>query len=140
MKTDIETYGKKMITWAYDLFPICRSITGGGLLETISYIKNIHNELTLITFNTGDRVFDWIIPKEWNIVDAYIEHESGKRFAEFIKHNLHILNYSKPVNKWMSKESLLSHIHTQPDQPDWIPYVTSYYGRDGDFACLKMIS
>ncbi len=134
MKTDIETYGKKMITWAYDLFPICRSITGGGLLETISYIKNIHNELTLITFNTGDRVFDWIIPKEWNIVDAYIEHESGKRFAEFTEHNLHILNYSKPIDKWMTKESLLSHIHTQPDQPNWVPYVTSYYEERWGFC------
>jgi aminopeptidase-like protein len=134
VKTDIDSCGKKMISWAHDLFPICRSITGDGILETISYIKNIHSELTLITFNTGDIVFDWIIPKEWNIVDAYIEHESGKRFAEFIKHNLHILNYSKPVNKWMSKESLLSHIHTQPDQPDWIPYVTSYYEERWGFC------
>ena len=74
VKTDIDSCGKKMISWAHDLFPICRSITGDGILETISYIKNIHSELTLITFNTGDIVFDWIIPKEWNIVDAYIEH------------------------------------------------------------------
>ena len=127
-------YGKKMMLWAHDLFPICRSITGSGFLETVSYIKNIHKELTMITFKTGEKVFDWIIPKEWNILNSYIEHESGKKFAEFYNHNLHVLNYSKPIDKWMSKESLLSHIHTQPDQPDWIPYVTSYYEERWGFC------
>ena len=128
------SYGEMIMTWAHDLFPICRSITGGGFLKTVSYIKNVHNDLKLISFKTGENVFDWTIPKEWNIVDSYIEHESGKKFAEFYKHNLHVLNYSKPIDKWMDKELLLPHIHTQPDQPDWIPYVTSYYEERWGFC------
>lgn len=123
-----------MIEWAKDLFPICRSLTGKGTRETIAYFQKINPSIKQHSFKTGESVFDWEIPKEWEINDAYIEHESGQRFAQFKDHNLHILGYSSPINKVMSKEELLPHIYTQPDQPDLIPYVTSYYKERWGFC------
>ena len=102
-----------MIKWAKELFPICRSITGAGLRKTLLYFKKLNPEFRTIKFKTGQKVFDWVIPKEWNIKDGYIEHESGKRFAEFKKCNLHIVGYSKPINKTISKKELLKQIFTQ---------------------------
>ena len=116
-----------MLLWAKDLFPICRSITGEGLRQTIFYFKKINPNIKVLSLKSGTKVFDWIIPKEWNIKDSYIQHESGKKYAEFSKSNLHIVNYSLPVNKWISKKQLLKHLHTEPSQPDAVPYVTSYY-------------
>ena len=125
-----------MLKWAKDLFSICRSITGDGTRMTLSYFEKINPEFRRLKFKTGQKVFDWEIPKEWNIKDAYLEHESGKRYAEFKKCNLHIVGYSKPVNKKISKKELLNYIHTQKDQPDSIPYVTSYYKERWGF-CLS---
>ena len=126
----------QMLKWAKDLFPICRSITGDGTRMTLSYFEKINPEFRRLKFKTGQKVFDWEIPKEWNIKDAYLEHESGERYAEFKKCNLHIVGYSKPVNKKISKKELLNYIHTQKDQPDSIPYVTSYYKERWGF-CLS---
>ena len=126
----------QMLKWAKDLFPICRSITGDGTRKTLSYFEKINPEFRRLKFKTGQKVFDWEIPKEWNIKDAYLEHESGERYAEFKKCNLHIVGYSKPVNKKISKKELLNYIHTQKDQPDSIPYVTSYYKERWGF-CLS---
>ena len=92
-----------MLKWAKELFPLCRSITGNGTRETLNYFKTINKEFKILKFKTGKKVFDWVIPQEWNIKDAYIEHESKKRFAEFKKCNLHIVNYSEPINKKISK-------------------------------------
>ena len=88
-----------MIKWAKDLFPICRSITGKGTRKTLAYFEKLNPEFKRIKFKTNQKVFDWIIPNEWDIEDAYIEHESGKRFAEFRKCNLHLVGYSIPINK-----------------------------------------
>ena len=126
----------QMLKWAKDLFPICRSITGDGTRKTLAYFEKLNPEFKRLKFRTGQKVFDWVIPKEWNIKDAYIEHESGKRFAEFKKCNLHIVGYSIPINKKISKKELLKYIHTQKDQPDSIPYVTSYYKERWGF-CLS---
>ena len=126
----------QMLKWAKDLFSICRSITGNGTRMTLSYFEKINPEFRRLKFKTGQKVFDWEIPKEWNIKDAYLEHESGERYAEFKKCNLHIVGYSKPVNKKISKKELLNYIHTQKDQPDSIPYVTSYYKERWGF-CLS---
>ena len=126
----------QMLKWAKDLFSICRSITGDGTRMTLSYFEKINPEFRRLKFKTGQKVFDWEIPKEWNIKDAYLEHESGERYAEFKKCNLHIVGYSKPVNKKISKKELLNYIHTQKDQPDSIPYVTSYYKERWGF-CLS---
>ena len=117
----------KMLNWAKDLFPIYRSITGNGTRKTLSYFEKINPELKRLKFKTGKKVFDWVIPKEWNIDDSYIEHESGRRFAEFKKCNLHIVGYSSAINKKISKNKLLEHVYTQKNQKNAIPYVTSYY-------------
>lgn len=123
-----------MIEWAKDLFPICRSLTGAGTRETLSYFQDINPDLKFHHYKTGENVYDWTIPKEWEITDAYIEHESGQRFAEFSEHNLHVLGYSAPIDSVLDKADLLPHIYTQEDQPDWIPYVTSYYKERWGFC------
>jgi len=125
-----------MLKWAKELFPLCRSLTGNGTRSTLNYFKKINKEFKILKFKTGKKVFDWVIPQEWNIKDAYIEHESKKRFAEFKKCNLHIVNYSEPINKKIYKKELLKHIHTDKKLPDAIPYVTSYYKRNWGF-CLS---
>ena len=100
---DNSAIGHKMHNLMTKLFPICRSITGDGVRETLKIIANDVLSLTMHDIPSGTKVFDWTIPKEWNIQDAYIEHESGKRFAEFKKCNLHVVGYSTPVNKKVSK-------------------------------------
>lgn len=127
-------YSNLMLKWAKDLFPICRSITGEGTRKTIYYLKKINKELKILKFKSGTKVFDWKVPFEWNIENAYIEHSSGKRFAEFNKNNLHILHYSIPIQKNLTREKLLPNIYTQPDQPNRIPYVTSYYAKRWGFC------
>ena len=104
-----------MIEWAKDLFPICRSITGEGLRKTIYYLKNINPNIKMLTFKSGTKVFDWNIPEEWNIKDAYIEDESKKKYAQFSKSSLHVVNYSTSINKWVSKAELLKHIYTNKE-------------------------
>ena len=125
-----------MIKWAKDLFPICRSITGDGVKKTLKYFLKINPEFKIINFRSGLKVFDWKIPQVWNINDAFIEHESGKKFAQFSKLNLHVVGYSVPINKIISKKDLLKHIYTQKDQPNSVPYVTSYYKKRWGF-CLS---
>ena len=126
--------GKLMLKWAKILFPICRSLTGKGTQRTLRFFKNINSEFKIINFRSGDKVFDWKIPLEWNIRDAYIQHSSKKKFAEFKKNNLHVVGYSKPVNKIISKNDLLKNIYTQKNQPTAIPYVTSYYKERWGFC------
>jgi len=125
-----------MLRWAKDLFPLCRSLTGKGTSRTLRYFKNINKEFKILKFKSGSKVFDWKIPEVWNIKDAYIEHESKKKFAQFSKCNLHIVGYSTPVNKTLRKKNLLKYIYTQKNQPSAIPYVTSYYKKRWGF-CLS---
>ena len=125
-----------MIKWAKKLFSFCRSITGQGLRDTIYYLRKINSDLKILSFKSGRKVFDWKIPNEWNIKDSYIEHESGKKYAQFSKSNLHVVNYSTSINKWIFKDELLRHIHTRKDLPDAIPYITSYYKKNWGF-CLS---
>ncbi len=126
--------GSTMIKWMKDLWDYPRSITGHGTSRTLDYLKGINPDLNIHLFESGAKVFDWVIPDEWNIYDAYIEHESGERFAEIINNNLHILGYSLPCDMQLSLDELLPHIYTQPDQPDVIPYVTSYYAENWGFC------
>lgn len=108
------------------LWPICRSITGDGLRQSFQILQEIAPfELTEVP--TGTEVFDWVIPQEWNISQAYILDSSGKKWADFSVNNLHVVGYSTPVNARMSFDELKTHIHTLASQPDAIPYITSYY-------------
>ncbi|MCL1630055.1 DUF4910 domain-containing protein [Roseibaca sp. V10] len=119
--------GARMHDWARDLWPICRSITGPGIRQTLDWLETRLPGLQRHRFATGEKVFDWTVPQEWTIRDAWIEHESGQRFAEFNRNTLHVMGYSGPIDAELDRADLLSLIYTQADQPDVIPYVTSYY-------------
>jgi aminopeptidase-like protein len=127
--------GKAMYGFISDLYPICRSITGEGLRETLRRIgARIHVDTTEVP--TGASIFDWSVPKEWIIRDAYIKNGKGDRIVDFRKSNLHVLNYSIPVRKRISRAELSEHVFTLPDFPDWIPYRTSYY-REAWAFCIS---
>ncbi|WP_228011025.1 DUF4910 domain-containing protein [Nonomuraea phyllanthi] len=117
------------------LYPLCRSITGEGLRRTLQIIdESIPLRITQVP--TGTKVLDWTIPREWNIRDAYIKDAAGDRVVDFQDSNLHVVGYSAPVEATMSLEELRGHLHTLPDQPDLVPYRTSYYAETWGF-CLS---
>jgi len=126
--------GKRMLRLAAKLQPIYRSILGTGIRESINIFKQLHPEFKTLKFKSGHKVFDWTIPEEWTINDAYIESENGTKYADFSKCSLHLMGYSTPVNKYMKKKELMKKIHTIPDYPEAIPYVTSYYKKDWGFC------
>src|SRR6201998_357388 len=127
--------GTELHQFARDLFPICRSITGNGIRETLALIgKRIPLEITEVP--TGTQVFDWAVPKEWNIRDAYILGPGKERVVDFVKSNLHVLNYSTPIRATLPLGDLKPHLFTIPEHPDWIPYRTSYYKENWGF-CLS---
>ncbi len=117
------------------LFPICRSITGDGVRETLRILQDII-PLEVHEVPTGTAAFDWTIPKEWNVRDAYIKNSRGRKVIDFGVSNLHLVSYSVPVQKRLSLAELSKHLHTDPDHPDWVPYRTSYYNETWGF-CLS---
>ncbi|MGC1302354.1 MAG: DUF4910 domain-containing protein [Caulobacteraceae bacterium] len=123
-----------MYRLAAELFPICRSITGDGVRQSLSILREII-PLELIETPTGAQALDWTIPDEWNIRDAYIIDPSGRKIADFKVSNLHVLNYSAPIRARVDLEELRAHLHTLPERPHAIPYRTSYFKRDWGF-CL----
>jgi aminopeptidase-like protein len=132
---DARKIGQELHDFITELFPLCRSITGEGLRETLRKIQH-HIPLQMKEVPTGTPVFDWIVPREWNIRDAYVKDGSGRRVVDFRKSNLHVLNYSIPVRARLPLAELKSRLFTLPDHPDWIPYRTSYYKEDWGF-CLS---
>lgn len=126
--------GQQMYKLAEKLFPICRSLTGNGFRESLRILVDGLQEFKTYEIPTGMSVFDWTVPKEWNISGGYIETLDGKRIIDFADTNLHIMGYSLPINAVISREELFDHVYTQPDQPDWIPYVTSYYKERWGFC------
>ncbi|HJR76064.1 MAG TPA: DUF4910 domain-containing protein [Nitrospiraceae bacterium] len=117
------------------LYPICRSITGNGFRETLRGIRQ-YLPLEMREVPSGTPVFDWTVPMEWNIRDAYIAAPDGTRVVDFRRSNLHVMSYSIPVKARMRLEELQKHLHTLPDRPEWIPYRTSYYKENWGF-CLS---
>lgn len=126
--------GSEMYSLISELYPICRSITGKGVRDTLGIIRN-HIQIEVHEVPTGTAVFDWTVPREWNIRDAYIRNPDGEKIVDFRTSNLHVLNYSVPVRKKLVLQELKGHLHTSPDHPDWIPYRTSYYRENWGF-CL----
>lgn len=111
-----------------ELFPICRSITGQGVSDTLAILQQ-HIPLSIREVPSGTKCFDWVVPDERNIAGAYIETPSGQKIADFKRNNLHVVGYSTPVDKELSLDELMAHVHSDPDLPDAIPYVTSYHQR-----------
>jgi aminopeptidase-like protein len=134
METDIQHPGADMHEFAAQLWPLNRSLTGAGVNQTFDILSQRHPELRRHGFASGESVFDWDVPKQWDMRDAYIEHESGQRFAEFSSNNLHILGYSAPLDVVVDRKDLDPYLYTQADQPDRIPYVTSYYKERSGFC------
>ncbi len=129
-----ETYDDGILSELFDeLFPICRSITGPGLRETLSIFSR-YMPLQFESIPSGTSVFDWEVPKEWHIRSARLEGPDGQKILDFSDNNLHVLNYSSPVSKKISLKELMPHLHTIPEIPDAIPYVTSYYKENWGFC------
>ena len=118
----------------HQLFPLCRSLTGAGVRETLAVLQE-HLPLRVTEVPSGAQVFDWTIPDEWTIRDAYVARSDGTRVIDFRTSNLHVVSYSEPVRATMSLEQLRSRLHTLPDRPDLVPYRTSYHERTWGF-CL----
>ena len=134
-RRDAAEIGQELYRFAGELFPICRSITGDGVRRTLALIQG-EVPLRITEVPTGTVVFDWTVPKEWNIRDGYIKAPDGKRVVDFHKSNLHVLSYSVPVHATMPLGELQPRLFTIPDHPDWIPNRTSYYKDDWGF-CLS---
>jgi aminopeptidase-like protein len=127
--------GRELHRFAAELYPICRSITGDGTRQTLARIQE-RIPLQVSEVPTGTAVFDWTVPKEWNIRDAYIKDAGGNRIVDFKQSSLHVLNYSTPVHATMPLPDLRPHLFTLPEQPEWVPYRTSYYKENWGF-CLS---
>lgn len=132
--TDEQTIGQQIYDLARELFPICRSITGEGVRQTLRILQRHLPELVVHEIPSGQQCLDWTVPDEWNITDAYIVGPDGHKIVDFATSNLHVVGYSVPIDTVLSLEQLKEHIYTLPDQPDAIPYVTSYYQRRWGFC------
>jgi aminopeptidase-like protein len=133
--SDTNQLGSEMYDLISQLYPICRSITGDGVRKSLRLLQR-YLPLEIHEVATGTPVFDWIVPKEWNIRDAYVANSNGERIIDFQRSNLHILNYSIPIHRRMPLSELKEHLFSIPDHPDWIPYRTSYYKENWGF-CLS---
>lgn len=127
--------GQEILDFAKVIFPINRSLTGEGVRETFRHIKERLPGLTVHAVPSGTEAFDWVVPNEWEITEAYIENSSGKRLVDFANNNLHVVGYSTAVDVSLSLDELQEHLHSLPDKPEAIPYVTSYYSDRWGF-CL----
>lgn len=128
--------GEKIYNLAEKLFPICRSITGNGVRESLRIIQKEIPELKILEIPSGEKCFDWIVPKEWNIRDAYILDPQGKKIVNFKDSNLHVMGYSTPIHGKFSLDELQENLYSIPEQPTAIPYITSYYKERWGF-CLS---
>ena len=129
--------GKEMYDLAVRLFPICRSITGDGFRQSLEIIREQVPEMQVFEVPSGTQVFDWTVPREWNIRGGWIRRKNGETVIDFQQSNLHVLGYSVPIHQTVSREELMEHVYTQPEQPDWIPYVTSYYKERWGFCMTE---
>lgn len=130
-------YGNEMYGFIKRIFPICRSITGNGVRETLKIMQEYAPEITCYEVPSGTKVFDWTVPAEWNIEDAYVENEAGERVIDFKESNLSVVGYSLPMDRELTLDELKEIVFTEENQPDVIPYVTSYYRERSAFCTTK---
>jgi aminopeptidase-like protein len=135
-RPDAAPTGEDMLALMSRLYPICRSITGDGFRQTLSILQD-YLPLERHEVPSGTEVFDWVVPPEWNMVDAYVKDMRGERVIDFRRSSLHVLNYSVPIHATMSLAELRPHIATMPEHPDWIPYRTSYYREAWGFCMTQ---
>lgn len=128
--------GKVIYSWARLLFPYNRSLTGSGNIKTLKFIKTKLKNLNILKFPTNKKVYDWKVPYVWNVKDAFVSDENNNRIIDFKKNNLHLVGYSHPLNKKISYNQLIKHMHYLKKQPNAIPYITSYYKKYWGF-CLS---
>ena len=131
-------HGKDLYELVERLYPICRSITGDGVRQSLEVIGD-YIPLSVIEVPSGTAVFDWTVPREWNIRTAYVRDPAGKRVIDFRESNLHVVSYSIPVHTKLPLEELRTHLHTLPEHPDWIPYRTSYYSESWGFCVTQKV-
>jgi aminopeptidase-like protein len=129
--------GQELYDFAARLYPICRSITGNGVRETLRLVGE-RLPLSVTEVPSGTRVFDWEVPLEWNIEDASVLDPEGRRVVDFQAHNLHIMSYSEPLSVSLTLEELAPHLYSSPEHPLWVPYRTSYYRRNWGF-CMRHV-
>lgn len=129
--------GLELYNLVVRLFPICRSITGNGVRQTLTILSELI-PISIYEVPTGTKVFDWIVPKEWNIIDAYVIDPSGNKIIDFKTNNLHILGYSIPINEEIELDELQNHLFSMEEMPEAIPYMTSYYADNWGF-CISDI-
>lgn len=127
--------GHAMHRLMMQLYPVCRSITGEGVRQTLAVLRH-HIPLEIHEVPSGTPVFDWTVPKEWNIRDAHVKDAQGRRVIDFQQSNLHVVSYSRPVRQKMRLDELRKHLFSLPEHPDWIPYRTTYYNESWGF-CLS---
>ncbi len=135
LPVDLETAGRQLHAMATRLFPICRSMSGNGVRETLEILRQTI-PVEICEVPTGTKVFDWVVPREWNVVDAYVKNSDGQRVIDFRQSNLHLVNGSQPIRQNLTWNRLKKKLHTIPSQPDKIPYITCFHKQDWGF-CLS---
>ena len=130
----VKNYSKEMMNWAKTLWPYNRSLTGKGNIKTLNFLNKILKNLKIHSVNSGTKVFDWIIPEQWEINEGYLLGADGTKICDFKRNNLHVMGYSTSVNKELELNELSKNIYTLEKQPDLIPYVTSYYKKNWGFC------
>lgn len=128
-----QTVGQEMVELMRELFPLCRSLTGNGVRETLKILDDVL-PLEVTEVPSGTPIFDWTVPREWNISDAWIADAEGRRIVDFRESNLHVLGYSRPVRAVLTGAELQEHLHSVPDHPDWIPVRTAYWADTWGFC------
>jgi aminopeptidase-like protein len=132
------TAGQDLFAMVAKLYPICRSITGNGVRATLQVVGR-EFDLEVHEIPTGTEVLDWTVPREWNVRDAWVAGPDGKRVIDFADSNLHLMSYSVPVRATMALQELRDHLYTLPDQPEWVPYRTSYYTERWGFCASQRL-
>ena len=133
-KKERESIGKKIHQLAKKLWPINRSITGNGVRKSLKILKGIYPKLLIVEVQSGKKVFDWTIPQEWNVREAWIKGSKNKKIIDFADNNLHLVGYSRPIKTTLNLKELKKYLYSLPNQPNAIPYVTSYYKKRWGFC------